>query len=79
VVDGSFVKIFSAEHLETIIDAETSAFVNSLSKETSLSLQNDTFATENKNSERGSAATPLMSTNIKLGVTTETNMTYLMS
>jgi hypothetical protein len=78
VVDGSFVKIFSAEHLETTIDAETSALVTHFSKETSL--QEDTLViSDAKDSTVSSSKYQLLNTNNKLGVTTETNITYMMS
>jgi len=78
VVDGSFVKIFSAEHLETTIDAETYALITHLSKETSL--QEDTLViSDAKESTSNSSKYQVLNTNNKLGVTTETNMTYMMS
>lgn len=60
VVDGSFVKIFSAEHLETSLDDESALLGAHLSKDT---IQNDTVVTSDATDVVGSAGMRLLESN----------------
>lgn len=71
VIDGSFVKIFSAEHLETTIDEEVTFIASHLSKDT---VVNETLVSDAKDSTVSSGVF-LMASNSRLAVTDQTNQT----